>query len=81
MTTIRGTSLRIDATPDGMVTLLIPDVGEMQLTWVDACELAYGILEASAAAARMVGADLDTVKNVAATAARRASGRPGDGAS
>lgn len=60
MTTIRGTSLRIDATPDGMVTLLIPDVGEMQLTWVDACELAYGIVEASAAAARMVGADLDT---------------------
>ena len=42
---------------------------------------AKSALEASAAAARMVGADLDTVKNVAATAARRASGRPGDGAS
>ena len=80
MTTIHGTSLRIAATCDGMVTLLIPDVGEMQLTWVDACELAYGIVEASAAAARMVGADLDTVKNVATTASQRFF-RPGDGAS
>lgn len=80
MTTIHGTSLRIAATGDGMVTLLIPDVGEMQLTWVDACELAYGIVEASADAARMVGADLDTVKNVATTASQRFF-RPGDGAS
>lgn len=80
MTTIHGTRLRIAATGDGMVTLLIPDVGEMQLTWVDACELAYGIVEASAAAARMVGADLDTVKNVATTASQRFF-RPGDGAS
>lgn len=80
MTTIHGTSLRIAGTGDGMVTLLIPDVGEMQLTWVDACELAYGIVEASAAAARMVGADLDTVKNVATTASQRFF-RPGDGAS
>ena len=74
MTTIHGTSLRIAGDGDGMVTLLIPDVGEMQLTWVDACELAYGIVEASAAAARMVGADLDTVKNVAATASTRWQG-------
>lgn len=77
MTTIRGTHLRIDATRDGMVILFIPDVGEMELTWVDATDLAYGVSHAAATAAHMVGADLDAVQRVTAAARQRMRNRQG----